>query len=207
MLDAFKVLKTALRDSWGDLWTIAICNLLWMLSLLLVVPAPPATLALFYIANRIAHDEPTGLEDFWEGLRRYWWLGWRWGVINLFLLFLLGGDIVLVGRLLPSDWGRFAQGGFIAALLIWLWLQIFVLGFLFEQEEPDLRLAFRNGAMMLGRNLGFSVLLASLVAALLALGVLLFMISAAAGGVFLALVGNHAVIDRLHNYRLQSVGG
>ena len=60
-----------------------------------------------------------------------------------------------------------------------------------------MRLALRNGAAMLGNNVIFSVTLGVLLGCILLLGTFLFMLSLAAGGVFVALVGNHAVLNRL----------
>ncbi len=201
MTDALHVVRGALRDVWQDLFTTAACNLMWLLCSLAVVTGPPATMALFYVGNRLAHGEPTDIGDFITGLRRYFWVGWRWGVINLALLFLLVGDILLTGRLSASPAGRLAQGLYLACLAAWLLLQLYTLPFLFEQETPGLRLALRNGAVMLGRNLAFSVWFGLLVALALSAGTLLFLISVAAGGVFVAAAANRAVLNRLAAFR------
>jgi hypothetical protein len=49
----------------------------------------------------------------------------------------------------------------------------------------------------MGRNPLFSALLGILLLALLAVGTICFFITSAAGGVLLATVGSHAVINRL----------
>jgi len=194
------VLRAALRDTWDDLFTTAVCNLLWLFFNLVLVTGPPATVALFYYANRLAHGEPTGVGDFLRAVRRYFGVGWRWGLVNGVLLFLLVGDVILTGQLSQSAGARLAQGFFLAGLLAWLLLQLYTLPFLFEQETPSVRLALRNGAAMLGNNLLFSVALGVWLGGILLLGTLLFMLSLAAGSVFLALVGNHAVLNRLNAY-------
>jgi hypothetical protein len=201
MTDVWGVLRAALSDTWNDLLTTALSNLLWFFFTLLVVTAPPATLALFYVANRIARGEPTDPGDFLRGLRSYFGVGWRWGLLHGAVLFLLVGDVILTGQLSQSAVARLAQGFYLAVLGVWLMLQLYVLPFLFEQETPSLRLALRNGATMLGTNMIFSVVLALLLVAALLAGTLLFLISVAAGGVFVALVGNHAVLDRLAAHR------
>ena len=88
-----------------------------------------------------------------------------------------------------------------AGLLAWLLVQLYALPFLFEQETPSVRLALRNGVSMLGSNLLFSATLGVLLAVALAVGILFFLVTFAAGGVFLALVGNHAVLNRLAAHR------
>ncbi len=207
MSDAWSVVRAALRDTWDDLFTTAICNLLWLLCNLLVILGPPATVALFYYANRLAHGEPADVGDFLRSVRRCLGVGWRWGLLNGAMVFLLLGDVILTGRLSHTSVAQLAQGFFMAALLAWLLLQLYTLPFLFEQEAPDVRLALRNGAVMLGRNPIFSVSLIVWLGGILLLGTLLFMLSLAAGGVFLALVGNHAVLNRLSAHRQQGVRG
>jgi hypothetical protein len=134
-------------------------------------------------------------------MRRYVGLGWRWGAVHLFVVFFLVGDVILTGRLLPGDNGRIIQGFYITLLVVWLILQLYVLPLLFEQERPEIRQALRNGAVMFGRNLAFSLTLAGLLAAVLLVGAAFFMVTAAAGAVFLAIVGNQAVMNRLEPFR------
>ncbi len=67
---AWQSVRLALADLWNDLWMALVCNVLWLLGMLLVIPGPPATLALFFYANRLAHGERADLSDFWTGFRR-----------------------------------------------------------------------------------------------------------------------------------------
>jgi len=201
MTDAWYVIRAALRDTWSDLLTTGVCHLLWVVGHLLLIGGPPATLALFYVANRLAHDELTDPGDFLRAWRRYFGLGWRWGLINGVMLFLLVGDVILTGRLGQSAATRLAQGFFLAGLAAWLLVQLYALPFLFEQETPSLRLALRNGAVMLGTNAVFSAVLGVLLVLILLAGTAFFFVTFAAGGFFLALVGNHAVLNRLAAYR------
>lgn len=201
MTDAWQVIRAALRQTWADIFTTLVVNFLWFFFNLLIITGPPATLALFYVANRIAHDEPTDPGDFIAALRRYFGVGWRWGALNLFILFFLVGDYILTGRLLQGDTARIVQGFYLLLLVIWSFLQLYLLPLMLEQERPELIQALRNAAVMFGRNLSFSLTLAGLVAAVLFTGVAFFLVTAAAGSIFLALVGNHAVLSRLTPYR------
>lgn len=194
-------MRAALRDLWGDLLTTALCNLLWAVFTVLIVTGPPAMLALFYVANRIARGEPTDPRDFFHGLRRYFGAGWRWGIVNGVMLFLLVGDVILTGRLSQSDWVHLAQGLFAAGLMAWLLLQLYTLPFLFEQDIPSVRQALRNGAVMLGANIPFSLALGLFLAVILFVGTAAFFLSLAAGAMFTALAANHAVLNRLEVWR------
>ena len=173
-------------------------NLSWLLLNILVVTGPPATLALFYTTNRVAHGEVVGPSDFFRVLPRYFGLAWRWGALQIVALALLAGDIYLSGRLGgDSLLGRLAQGLYLGALAIWLLLQLYVLPFLFEQEEPVLRQALGNGLRMMSTNPLFTLILGVLVLVALSVGTGLFLLSVAAGSFLVASVANHAVLDRL----------
>jgi hypothetical protein len=207
MKEVFEVLRASFRDMWDDVWSVAVCNLLWFLSQVLVLPGPPATLALFHYGNQVARGEVAGTGDFLRGMRRFWGIGWRWGIVNYLVIGLLIGDYLLTGRLSQSAAAQFAQGFYLAVLGIWILLQLYTLPFLFEMDEPNVLAALRNGALMLGRNPGFSLALAALLLCILAIGTLLFMLSAAAGGIFLAFAGNHAVRNRLAAYQAVQAQG
>lgn len=195
------ILIQSLQDLWNDLWTTAVCNLLWLFSIVLIIPGPPATLALFSYGNRLAHGEVADIGDFFSALRRYWGAGWRWGFVALGVTFILIGDYFLTGRLGQSNTIRYVQGLYLAILAIWILIQLYTLPFMLEQEKPNVRIALRNAAVLLGGNLGFSILLGLLLVSLLLLGTLLFLISVAVGGVLVAVVGNRAVLDRLDRQR------
>jgi uncharacterized membrane protein YesL len=201
VLDVLRVIKASFGDVWEDVWTALVCTLLWVLSVILVIPMPPVTLALFYYANRRAHGEIADLKDFWAGLRGYWKAAYRWGFLNLAVLLLLALDYQFTGQLGGQAWVRYAQGLYLALGGVWILLQLYTLPFLLEQEKPSVREALRNAAVMLGKNPGFSALLFCMLAGLLLAGVLLFMVSVAAGGCFLAIAANRAVLNRLTRKR------
>lgn len=207
MRTALRILREAIKAAWDDLWTTMACNILWILCVVLIIPGPPATLALFYYANRIAQGEVTDLNDFWRALRRYWWAGWRWGLVNLALIGFLIGDFYLTGDLSQSSFAQFAQGFYLAALAGWLGLQFFALPFLFEQEKPSVRQALRNGAVLIGKNPGFCLALGALIAFGFVLGMLLFMLSFAFGFVILAVAANLAVRNRLATVKQRASEG
>ena len=202
-----EVLRASFRDLWGDLWTVAVCNLLWLISNVLIIPGPPATLALFYYTNRLAHGEVVDVSDYLYAFRRNWRTAWTWGAANLLMIAILAGDLTLTGKVGQGQGIRFVQGFYLAALGAWFIVQMFALPFLYEQEQPSLRQAMRNGAVLIGRNLGFSMGLGLLIILILLAGTGLFLLSMAAGGVFVGLVGNHAVLNRLEMARAASRRG
>jgi uncharacterized membrane protein YesL len=197
MKTAFQILRDTLKDVWADLWTVLVCNLLWIVSVLLIIPGPPATLALFYYGNRLARGEVADLGDYWSAFRRNWWTGWRWGLVNLVVIVILAADYNLTGQLSQSSFTQFAQGFYLAVLAGWLILQFYALPFLFEQEAPSVRQALRNGAVMIGKNPGFALALTGLLFVAFILGTVLFMLSFAFGGVILSVAASRAIQNRL----------
>jgi hypothetical protein len=73
---AFKILETAFRDIWQELWTILIVHLLFLPGQLLIVLGSPATVTLFFHGNRIAHDELAMEQDFLKAIPCYWKPAW-----------------------------------------------------------------------------------------------------------------------------------
>ena len=195
---AFRVLGLALRDTWQQFWTILIVNLLFLIGTALVIPAPPAIVALFYYGNRIAHGEIATESDFLQAIRRYWGPAWRWGLLNLLVIGLLTGDYYLVGGLVENTAvAAFIQGLYLALLAGWVLLQLITLPFLFEQEQPLVVQALRNALLFIRRNAIFTLVLALLLGLSLAAGVLVFLLTFAFGGAFVAFASNYAVLQEL----------
>jgi magnesium-transporting ATPase (P-type) len=195
---AFRILGRAFRDTWQEFWTILVIHLLFLLGTILILPGPPATLALFYYGNRIAHGEMANERDFLGAIRKYWSPGWRWGLINLLVIGLLTGDYYLIGNLVNnSSTAYFLQGLYITLLALWFLLQLFALPFLFEQTQPSVSQALRNSAVFIGKNLVFVLVLALLLGLSLIIGTLAFMLTFAFGGAFVAFASNRAVLKEL----------
>lgn len=201
MRSALNIIRDALQDVWTDLWTMLAVNLTWLLANLLIIPGPPATLALMYFGNQNARGETVDFTDFWKAFRRNWAPAWRWGGINLVVSLVLIADVALTERLIQGLWQPYLQGLYLAVLVVWLSIQFFTLPFLFEQETMSVRQALRNAMALMGRNPGFSISILLLTAAILILGTFVFMLSFMLGAVFAAAAANRAVLNRLEIFR------
>jgi hypothetical protein len=194
----FRIIKISLRDIWEDIWSVLVINLVWTLCVLTIIPGPPATLALFQYANRMAHGETVDVKDFFKGFKGSWGTAWRWGAVNLLVCAVLVGDVVLSNQKnMGASAYPYVQSFYIALLAVWLLLQPYVLTFLLEQEQPLLKTAFRNSFLMLAKNLPFSIAYTLELILTVLVGVVLFMSIFAIGGVLLADVGNRAVLFNL----------
>jgi len=195
---AFGIMKLAFRDTWQEFGSILIVHLLFLLGNVLLLSGPPATLALFFYGNRIAHGETASERDFLRAVRTYWGPAWRWGAINFLVMGLLIGDYVLTGKLAAgSAWLPFLQGLYVYLLGLWLLVQLFLPPFLFEQAQPAVLQALRNAAVFVGRNGIFVVMLALLLSLTLAAGTLAFMLTFVFGGALVVFASNHAVLKHL----------
>jgi uncharacterized membrane protein YesL len=195
---ALRILGLAFRDVWQELWTILIVHVLFLLGMILIIPAPPAMLALFSYGNRIAHGETANERDFLEAIRKYWKPAWRWGLMNLLTMGVFAGDYYLIGNMAgDSSRAYLIQGFYITLLAGWALLQLFALPFLFEQKQPSVLQALRNAAVFIRRNLILVLVLALLLVLSLTAGTLAFMLTFVFGGALLAFASNHAVLEHL----------
>jgi hypothetical protein len=158
MINPFRPLGSALRDLFDDFLLLIVCNLLWALlsfplwtlaytlllaglpllaglaALIGVLPAGPATVALYAVAFRVVDGRASKLADYFAAMRAHA----RVGIVLTALA--VGGLVVILFNL-----------GFYLSVN-----NVFPLVFL--QERPDLRLIARNAFLMaLGRPI-FTVL-------------------------------------------------
>jgi len=198
MNSALKILGLSFRDLWQELWTILIVHILFLLGMILIIPGPPVLLALFSYGNKIAHGDPADERDFLEAVRQYWKPAWCWGLINLLAIGVLTGDYYLMGKMAGnSNQAHIVQGFYLTLLAGWSLLQLFALPFLFEQKQPSVLRALRNGVVFIRRNLMVVLVLTFLMLLSLTAGTLAFMLTFVFGGALLAFASNHAVLEHL----------
>lgn len=178
-----------------------IVHLLFLFGNILIIFGPPVTLALFFYGNRIAHGERADERDFLAAIRNYWSPAWRWGFINLLAVGILTGDYYLIGKLAGnSNHSYLIQGFYLMILAGWALLQLFSLPFLFEQKQPSVLRALRNGVVFIGQNFILVLVLALLLVLSLTVGTLTFMLTFVFGGALVAFAGNHAVVEQLETH-------
>ncbi|RPI95749.1 MAG: DUF624 domain-containing protein, partial [Chloroflexi bacterium] len=196
------IMVQSLQVLWENAFLAIFCSLVWLFLVLLIIPGPPATMAIYAIAERIASKEPLiDFRDYWDAIWQHFGLGWRWALINLPILGLLLVDIRTIPRLLPLTAAAAVQIFFIGAAAFWCVLNWFALAFLFQQKELKLRLAFRNAIIMIFNH---PLLTSSLVAfTVIALWVsLLFVIvNMLFGPMFIGLVATITVEKKLAQFR------
>lgn len=158
-------------DAWSELVVI---NLLWFGFTLLVVTAPAALAGLYYATHELSHARSGAGQNFLEGLRSGFWLGWRWTLLNLFVLAVLLANFLFYGSYRQS-WSVWVQGFFLGLTVLWLLLQTFTFPLLFQMLDRRLLVALRNSLVLLMKMpwacVGLFLLLLLIAAISLPLGV------------------------------------
>ncbi len=197
-VNPFGVIGKALREFWDEMFNLMLCNLLWTAAQLLIVTGPPATAAMFYVGNRVAHGHFARVADFLEGFRRFFWISWKWGALNYLVILVVGYAAVFYG------FGEVAQPTGFALMWInllllawWLFNQLFAFPFWLEQEDQRLLVAYRNGLVTQAKNVRLTLMAAALCVIAVSLAVLLQVLIALVTVGFLVVLGNTIVVAQL----------
>lgn len=193
-------LRARLLDAYLLTIPLITLNLIWFIACLPLVTAFPATAGLFYATNRLAHGQPAGWRDLFTGFRRYLWVSYPWGLLNVIV-----GATVLSNIFFYSQQDaaitQIARVVLVALGLFWAMLQVYTFPLLIEQEKPSLRLALRNSLVIVLKRPLHSLALAF---ATLALAVITsvalapaWMFVTAAVCAYTANIGTRAAISRL----------
>jgi uncharacterized membrane protein YesL len=181
-------------------WVFIVANLFAVLLSLPLLSAPLAFAGLAHMAHN-AHAAPTAHpDDFWRGVRRYFWHGLLLGALNLAFWAVLYVNFAAYAQQTGALFWLLRGIWFIAALS-WLLMLLYVFPLLEEMERRHLGMALYNAALMVVKNPFFSaaVLLCALLivvgSALTVVPLLLFTLG------LLASIGCAAVQDRLARFR------
>ena len=118
-----------------------------VLVLIALIPAPPATAALYYVTSFIAREKRIEFNYFWQGLRTYFWKSWAVAGVLLVIGAILVIDVFFYLR---SSNTLFAIIGFLGiwALALWLAIQVYLFPLMIHQEDKRLRLILKNGSLL-----------------------------------------------------------
>jgi len=220
MFDALRITWQSLKDLWEDFVFLIMVNLLWALSILLVlapiffwggsypIPALIMSLALFlpvpvvsaglcFVANQISRGNSVGWGTFTTGLRRYWLKGLVVALVNLIVLGLLFTNLQFYAFVLQGAWTNFALSAWIIAGIYWLVAQIYWFPMILELESEKVLEALRNALALVIISPGFSLAMAIVLLVLMVLCVLLTVPMPLFMAALLMLIINRATRSRL----------
>ncbi len=192
------VLGKALRDFWDEMFGLMLCNLLWLVAQLLVLTGPPATAALFYVTNRVAHGQFAKVPEFLSALKQHFVTGWKWGGLNLLVILILANSVYFYSLgVVPGLAGFSLMLLSLLLLLGWLATQLFAFPFWLEQSERRIVVALRNALVFQARNALLTLAVLVLAAVVVVASYYLPPLAALGAVALLMLVGNTAVLAQI----------
>jgi uncharacterized membrane protein YesL len=140
-----------MMDTLNDIAGYVFLNIFWFVFSLPIVTIFPATGALYFATNEIAHHRVGNFSTFWEGFKRYFWTSYKWGLLLVVSIYLFNLNIWFYSQL---DWqyGRYIKTFFIGLAILWAAMIMFIFPLLLEQEKPTLVMAVRNSFVMVSRS-------------------------------------------------------
>ncbi|MEA3407653.1 MAG: hypothetical protein U9R48_06195 [Chloroflexota bacterium] len=219
--EAMRVFWQTLKDTWEELYSIGMVNLVWLFSwglpvglstatkipiviiagLVLGILLFPVTMAgIYYVANRVAHATTFHFSDFVEGIKRYWWRALLWLLANGAFVLLIYMNLQFYPSVFEGQWVALVLGFWIAVFLFWVMMQIYFWPLLIAQEEPKMLLAWRNSAYLILANPFYAFFIFSFTLVLLAVSIVLTLPFIFVGMGILAILGNNAVLTLLSEF-------
>ncbi len=197
---SFRTIWTTSIHWWDDLFMQAVMNLLWSLSWFTVVLGPPLTFGIHYVESQYVRGENPGLRGMWEGARKYFVKSWLWMLANLFIIFVLIASLDAY-QLIQATWAGIARAITAGIGVTWILIQFYAVPLLMVQEQNSLRLAWRNGLMMILASPGYLFILLLFLAFSGFMSAILVFPTILGFTTLLSLLANQAVRDRLATFR------
>jgi hypothetical protein len=219
--EAMEVFWQTLKDTWEELYSLAIVNLVWLFSWALplalasatglpIVIIPVALLSLgifavttagiYYVTSRVAHAKTFHFYDFVEGIKIYWWRALLWLLINMLVVALIIMNLRFYPTVFEGIWTLFVSGLWLALLVFWLTMQVYYWPLVIQQEEPKLLLGWRNAAYLVLANPFYAFFAVSFTIVLLGISVALTLPFVFVGMGLQGLLGNNAVLKLLFSF-------
>jgi hypothetical protein len=200
---AFNVIGQSLSLWWEDWANGVLVSLLTVLVSLTGVLAGPAILGMGEVAKDLVDGIRTGIGGWWDGFKRYFWVGVLWAVTNLVVIALVGFSLWFYMEW-DTPWSPLLVVVLVVIAVIWADVQLLTPGYLIAQEDKSLGLAWKNSLLTLLASPGFCFVTCglSLLFLLVSLATLLPLMAGAA--TLLALISVLAVQDRLSVFQAQN---
>ncbi len=200
-MTAFPVIWRALRNGYDELFNLAGMNFLTLVLQLTVVLGPPSMAALHAMSNRVANGLAISFAAYFAALRAHFGAAWRFALASIVVTGLILFNLNFYAGFAEQTWAVWAQGAWIAALLITQAVQFYVYPFYFEQEVKSWRLAVRNAALVAGANPLYTSVLLSVALGITLISIVFAPLMFVLGLAIWTLFANTAVVDRLTKYR------
>lgn len=120
-----------------------VLNAGWFVLQIPVVTGPPATAMVYAMAQRSMDGEYWGARDAWHAFRALFWPAWRWAFVNAVIWFIGIWNLASYWQAPGTVWFSLRLL-WIAALSLWLALNLFYWPFWLAQEDRSLLNTYRN---------------------------------------------------------------
>jgi hypothetical protein len=202
MAEALRVVFKTLKDLWGEMFSLALMNLFTLLCLAVVIPGPPAMMALYAVCNRVANDYAISWEHYFAAFRQHAAKAWLYAIVALAFTALILFNLWWYGAAFAgTPWGPWVQGAWLAALLFWLVANFYVGPLYIEQQDRRWRVALRNAVLLVGAHPLFTLVVLAASGLLVGLSLLITPLFVLLGLAIWALLGSEAVVNRVNLYR------
>jgi uncharacterized membrane protein YesL len=186
-------------DSWVDL---VMMMLIWVLCVVTVVLAAPATFGMYYVIHEMQNGTSLGLRGMVDGARRYFWKAMLWGVFFVLSLVLMYVNYIFYGSI-DATWAFGVQILVLLIFALWMAANFYGLPYFMIMEKPSLRTALKNGALTSLAAPFFTLVIMLFVAVLLVLS-FGFVIPVFLGiPALVPILGFRAIHDRLEAFGLR----
>ncbi len=156
-MKAFIVMGRTFKAAYDELFLCVFLSVAWWIGTILVLPAAPVTAGIHNVANRMANYKRVDNSFFWEGARTQIGRSWLLYLINLLAPLLMAVNAWFYFRL--EGWPQMIGIVFVWLFVIALMIGQFVFPFFWQQDQPDIKLALRNAAVLAMRNPFYTFLL------------------------------------------------
>jgi len=209
MRDALRVFWGALKDTYEELFMLALMNVVTALLLLPVVTGPPAMAGLWAAGNRVAQGIAISWRDYFGAFRKHFGRSWGLAGLHLAVLVIVASNLwfYVPGNNpfnISEQLSLVVRTFWMAVLFYWVLLSQHLLPLILEQEDQRLRVALRNAFVLLMQRPGVSVTQLILIVLVAVLSTLLSVLWLFFTFSFLAVFTNGTVLFLLKPFREQA---
>lgn len=199
---SLRVIGRSFTDWWDSWVDLVMMMLFWVLSVVTVVLAAPATFGVYHVIHEMQNGTSLGLRGMLDGARRYFWKSILWGVLFALSLVLMYVNYIFYGSI-DAAWAFGVQILVLLVFALWLAANFYGLPYFMIMENPSLRTALKNGALTSLAAPFFTFIIMLFVAVLLVLS-FGFVIPIFLGiPALVPIMGFRAMYDRLEAFGLR----
>lgn len=203
----FRALGRVALDVSNWLLPLAAINLVWCVLSLTVIMMPPATAALFDVADQARKGHGPSMQYFLESIRRWLLRAWLWGavcfltgILAVVALSFYGAQLTSLGVIL------LVIAACVTVLIVSV--QFYFWPYMLAQDEPHIRRALRNAAFTLFADPLNALLYGGIALALLAAGAVLIVPMVLIAPIAIAFLAVYSLREWLdHHYLLEELSG